>query len=138
MAVPFKAPEFKMEAKRQVEISFQGNVLAGVHLTLVKGPMNYPFKVLQVKMIFTPEANNQVRHYWLIDSSNVTSTTAVPPGTNLFEKEDPTLYFVGKAVVRVVHTDIEYEKPRRFIRCHTNNTSGLPYDVNCSIVIQEL
>lgn len=134
----FRSPKFKLETKRVAEIPFQGQVAAGVTLNLASGQITYPFRIIEVKMIFTDEAMNQVFHRWFVGTQGRVNPTGEPAGTNIFGRESPTARFNGRAVIRVVPCNIEFPTGRRYIVLHTDNTSPYQYDFVCSVTVQEL
>lgn len=138
MTFRYVAPKFNIDDKRQVELNFEGLVGAGAHLTLVTSKISYPFRVVLAKMIFTNEANNLVRVYWLIAGDGSTSTTSIAGGDNIFGRENPTQYFVGKAIIKRVNANVKVEERDRYIKCHIYNTLPYAYTVNNSLTIQEL
>ncbi|NVM22650.1 MAG: hypothetical protein HWN68_12835 [Desulfobacterales bacterium] len=138
MVERYTAPKFDLLDKRLVELNFEGLVGAGAHLTLPIPSISYPFRILQAKMVFTNEANNLVRVYWLTSTDNNPSTVAVPTGDNIFGKENPTQYFVGKAIIKRVNANVIIPDRNIFIKCHINNTLAYAYRVNNSLIIQEI
>ena len=139
MAFRYRAPKFELSDKRQVELNFEGLVGAGAWLTFVPCPrIPYPFRVVLAKMVFTNEANNLVRVYWLTSTDDNPSTTGIPTGDNIFRKENPIQYFVGKAIIKRINANVEIPERNMFIKCHINNTLPYAYRVNNSLVIQEL
>ena len=131
------APRFDLLEKRYVELNFESNVLTGAHLTLVTGAISYPFRVVLAKMVFSNEANNLVRVYWLTSTDNSTSIVGVPTGDNIFGRENPTQYFVGKAIIKRLNVNVSIPERNLYIKCHIHNTLPYAYRVNNSLVIQE-
>lgn len=140
MAQPqkFKAPEFELEAKRQVEIPFEGVIAAGAFTSVVAGPMSYPFKVILAKMIFTDDANNLVRHGWYVGRNRSISATGPPEGENIFGKGVSPGIFTGRGVIRKAYSNVAYEDFGLYIKFYTNNTLAAAYRFNGSILIEEL
>lgn len=135
---PFQVPPLKLEPKRQAEIPFRGTVGAGVFLTLVSGLISYPFRIIQVKMIFTDVANHLVEHRWFVDTNINQPTTGFPTGQNLFSRESPSAGFRGKALIRVVPCNLEFPDGDLRIILGTQNLSNYAYIFDCSCTIQEL
>lgn len=138
MARVFKAPKFELFEKRTEEIPFSGTIAAGAHLTMLSGSISYPFRVLQATMVFTNDADNNIRVYWLVSHEISTSTTAVPTGTYIFGRGSPTPYFVGKATVKRAYGNVKFEEAGLYIKCHVHNNGPYPYDFSGSITIQEV
>lgn len=131
-------PRYQPIDKRQVEINFNGTLATGAFLSVVAGPITYRFRIIQVKMIFTDDANNLVEHGWFISSNAGVSTTGFPSGDNIFSVESPATLFVGKHIVRIANTNVKIDEINRYIKLYTHNTCGTVYAFNCAIVIQEL
>lgn len=139
MPIPiFKAPVLDLESVKVVEIPFSGLVGAGAQLTLVSNMITYPFRILQCKMVFDRNARNLVHHYWLYAGDREGSTTGVPSGDNIYQKETPLGYFLGESLVRTVNSAIDILEVRRFIKLHTVNGLAVGYYINASITIQEI
>lgn len=141
----FHAPKFSMVSKRQVEIPFIASIPAGAgvpfipaNLTLIVGPFSYKFRVVNAKMVFTGEAMNLVRHYWLVSGNRSISATGIPSGDNIFSREAPASYFIGKGIVRNVSCNYVVDEAMQYIKLHTVNGLVNAYDINCSITVEEL
>ena len=134
----YKAPKFEMRPRRVAEIPFRGPIAAGGHNTLISGRIMYPFRITQVKMIFTDDANNWIIHQWKVNRSRSQPTTGPPAGINIFGRESPTASFVGKAIIRVVPCYIEYPEGDLIIHFYTHNTSPYAYERNASITIEAM
>lgn len=139
---PYIAPKLTVKGKHAVELSFVGRVgiaaPTGPHWTIVSSRLMYPFRLTQVTMVFTDDALNLVRHYWLHSGEHSTSIASVPSGTNLFARESPTGYFIGRGIIKRLRCNIEVPEEGEFIKLHTHNTGTTPYDINCSALIEEL
>ena len=138
MSKRYTAPKFDLLDKRTVELNFEGLVGANAHFTLPRAGISYPFRVLQAKMVFTNEANNLVRVYWLVSTDSSPSIVAVPTGDNVFGRENPVQYFVGKAIIKRVNANVKIPERNRYIKCHIHNTLPYAYRANNSLIIQEL
>lgn len=137
----YVAPKFELKAKRVAELSFRGTVAAGVptsYLAIVSGRITYPFRIIQAKMIFTDEANNWIEHRWYTSTNLNLPTTDFPSDDNIFGRESPSSGFIGKAIIRIVNTSVEYPEGDVFIKLGTRNTGPYAYAVNCSITIEEI
>lgn len=131
-------PTAKLKPRRRAELNFSGTVGAGTHLTIVSSAIPYGFRVKEAKMIFTVDANNNIRHYWLVSSEPSESTTGVPSGDNIFARENRQSYFIGKSFIRKAVTSLSYPDAPLYIKCHTWNQGAYPYVINCAINIEEL
>ena len=138
----YVAPKYELKDRRSVELSFVGRVTlaapTGPHLTIVSRRIPYPFRVTQVNMVFTDDALNLVRHYWLHSSEPSTSIVAVPSGINLFSREAPLPYFIGRGIIKRLRCSVPVLETDQHIKLHTNNTGTTPYDIDCSCIIEEL
>lgn len=132
------APKFTLVDKRMVEIPFVSTIGAGVHLTLLSSRIPYTFRIIQAKMIFTDDAANLVRHQWLTSSNASISTTGVPSGDNILTIESPTAYFIGRNVIRVINANIKITEINKYLKLYTFNGNAYAYNINCSMIIQEL
>jgi len=134
----FKAPKFELAPRRVVEIPFSGPIAAGVFDTLDSGRIMYPFRITQVKMIFTDEANNWIRHEWRVSARARQSATEPLSGRNIFGPESPTASFVGKGIIRVVPCNIEFPEGGVIIHFYTQNLGPYIYERNASVTIEEM
>lgn len=139
MSTPlFTVPKFVMERKRTVDLNFSGAVAAGAFLSIVGGSIGYPFRVVKASMVFTDDANNLIQHSWYVARDRGVSVTGPPSGSNIFGRENPTAFFVGKALVKTIVTNIEFEEVPVYVKLYTANTGTYVYTINCSLTIQEL
>lgn len=139
MSIPiFRPPDFRLLTKRTVEIPFAGAVAGTSWLTLVTNRITYPFRILRAKMVFGQNANNLVQHYWLISTNSSTSITGVPSGDNIFSREAPVGYFAGHLTVRIADANLEYRETGLYVKLVTYNGNAAAYNLDCSLVIQEL
>lgn len=134
----YKAPKMKLEPRRVAEIPFRGTIAAGAFDTLVSGRIGYPFRITQVKMIFTDDANNWIRHQWRVGRTRSQPATGPPSGTNIFGRESPTATFIGKAIIRVVPCNIEFPTGDRIIHFYTHNSGPYAYERNASCTIEAM
>lgn len=134
----FVVPKLELKVRRVAELTFRGTIAAGAWLTIVSGKITYPFSIVQAKMIFTDEANNWIEHRWYTSTNTNAPTTDFPADDNIFGRESPTTGFIGKAIIRVVNTSLEFPEGNLYIKLGTRNTGPYAYQVNGSIVIGEL
>jgi hypothetical protein len=133
----FTAPKFNLLVKRLVEIPFTGTLAAGLHLTLVAGPIPYPFKIIQCKMIFTDIATSVIEHRWFTSRNSGAPATGPPSDENIFGRESPSAYFIGQSLIRIVNCNLAFDERNLYIKLHTYNPSVAVYILNCSIILQE-
>lgn len=138
----YVAPKFEIRGKRTIELSFVGRVTlaapTGPHWTIVSRSIPYPFRLTEVEMVFTDDALNLIRHYWLYSHDTNTSISDVPSGNNLFSRESPTPYFIGRGIIKRLRCSIEVPEADMFIKLHTHNLTTGPYDINASCIIEEI
>jgi len=134
----YKAPKMRFAPRRIAEIPFRGTIAAGVFNTLVSGRIAYPFRITEVKMIFTDDANNWIRHGWYVGRNRSQPTTGPPTGVNIFGRESPVADFVGKAIIRVVPCNIEYPEGGMIIHFYTQNSGPYAYERNASCTIEAM
>ena len=135
---PYVAPKMDMKGKRVLEIPFVGLVAAGAHLTLVSSPIPFPFRITELKMVYTDDAQSLVRHYWLLSPNRNVSTSSVASGSNLLARQAPTDYYIGKALAKRILCNVEVTDIPMHIKVHTLNGAPTPYYINCSCTIEEL
>lgn len=141
---PFKAPTFELKPRRVVTIPFRGNLATVSDICDATNLITYPFRIIEVKMIFTDEANNWIRHRWLAARTRRTfpATTApiagVPGIDNIFQRESPAAEFRGKAIIRVVPCAIEFPEGMMFIYLYTHNAGPYAYEYAASVTIEAM
>lgn len=131
-------PRLSLRYKRITELTFSGTVAAAGNLTVVAGPIGYPFRIIKAKMVFDDEANNLVQFRWFISGNAIAPATAPPPDVNIFSRENPTSSFIGKAMIKNINTNIEVEEPNRYLKMYVFNGCLYAYIANGTLVIQEL
>jgi len=140
---PFKAPAFELKPRRVVTIPFRANLIAGSDECVATNLITYPFRIIEVRMIFTDDANHWIRHMWLVGRSLSAFTVATPaqgpPGIdNIFQRESPAADFSGKAIIRVVPCAVEFPEGMMYIHLHTDNTGPYAYDYAASVTIEAM
>ncbi|TKJ36874.1 hypothetical protein CEE36_11345 [candidate division TA06 bacterium B3_TA06] len=138
MVREYKAPKMVFQPRRVAEIPFRGTIAAGLMRTLVSGKIMYPFRITKVKMIFTDDANNWIRHGWYTGRTRSQPETGPPTGMNIFGRESPVADFIGKAIIRVVPCNIEFPEGGEIIHFYTNNTGPYAYERNASCSIEAM
>lgn len=136
----FEAPKFEAARKRVLELVFSGRVtpVAPATLTIVSGLITYPFRITNVKMIFTDDANNLITHQWFVATNPSVADPAAPSGTDIFLGTPPVSNFAGKAIIRNVMCNIEVRQRSTYLKLYAVSTSPYAYFVNCTITIEEL
>jgi hypothetical protein len=122
----FVAPKNIFIQKRMVELEFSGLVTTGAFLTIVAGPIMYPFRIVEVSMTFDQLANYLIEYRWFISGNNSAPTTAFPSDTNIFGQETPTTHFIGSGMFKRKYCSIEVKEPKRYIKFSIFN--GNTYD----------
>ena len=89
-------------------------------------------------MFFPEEADNNVIHGWYVSRNRTVSTTGTPDGTNVFGRSTPTANFVGKAIVREAHSNLEFEETMLYVKFYTYNGNAYTYHAVGSITIEEI
>lgn len=131
-------PRFRPVDKRQVELNFYGTVAAAGQATALSGLITYKYRILQAKMIFTDDANNNIVISWFISPNSSTSATGAPSGQNIFGRENPNTAFIGDNLVRVVNCNVKVEEEGTYIKLYVVNNGTAVFTFNCALVIQEL
>ena len=132
-----RPPRIRISTKQLYTLPFSGTVALATQLTLLSSPIPFPFIVKSAEMVFSDEAMNQVRHYWLWADNDTVSTIAVPDGLNIFSRLAPTGYFIGHALIRRVEANLRINSIGARIKLHTNNLLNSAYDISASMTIQE-
>ena len=141
---PFKAPAFELKPRRVVTIPFRGNLATVSDILEATNWIMYPFRIIEVKMIFTDEANNWIRHRWLVSRSQrpFAATTApiagVPGIDNIFGQESPAAEFRGKAIIRRVPLSVEFPEGRLYLYLYTHNAGPYAYEYAASVTIEAM
>lgn len=128
----------KLIPKRQATIPFRGQVAAGAYETLVSGRIMYGFRVIEVEMIFTEEAFNNIEYRWFVSTNTNAPTTDYPTDTNIFGRESPTAGFRGKAVIRTVPCNIEFPDGELHLKLAVFNAGNYAYQYNATMTVQEM
>lgn len=131
-------PRFEAGKKRVNEINFTGTVAAGATVCLCSSAIPYPCRVLLAKMIFTPDANNWIRMRWFICSSFQALTVAYPGGVNVFAGGPGGGIFRGSAIERVAHSNREFDDPVNYAALLVESVSPYAYEVNASLIVEEV
>jgi hypothetical protein len=119
----FVAPKNIFKQKRMIELEFNGLITAGTFLTIVAGPIMYPFRIVEVSMTFDQLANYNVEYRWFISGNNSVSTTGWPSDTNIFGQESPSTGFIGDGIIKNKRCSIEVKEPKRYIKFSVNNVN---------------
>lgn len=139
MDIPkFTAPRFRATGKQGYEIPYSGLVAAVSHLGISSNMITFPCRITRIKAIYTDDAQNLVRHYFIYDGNRTVSTTGVSSGINILRGVAPLGYFLGKASIKRIFVNIELPDPPTFIKVHTYNGAPTAYYINCGVSIEEL
>jgi len=97
----FKAPTFELKPRRVVTIPFRGNLATASDICEATNTISYPFRIIEVKMIFPDESNYWIRHIWMVAKSRaafaaITPVAGVPGIANIFGRESPRLSSGGR------------------------------------------
>jgi len=134
----FIPPKLDLKGKKTLELPFMANILANTWLQLNSSRIMYPFRILGAKMIFDERANYNIDHYWILSPNRSESTTGVASGTNIFSRELETGYIRGSSRVRHIETVLEVAGGNVYIILSTENRNPWAYDIDASLIIQEI
>ena len=131
------APSFITGGKRRIVIPFTSAIPASVGLTLLSSRISFPYRIVEVEIIFRNDAVNNV-NVWILTSPNTsTSITTPPPDTNVFSPFSPSAFFLGEGLVK--HLNLNYQPPEgdEIIKVHAQNVCTWPQTVNVTVTIEE-
>ena len=131
-------PRFEAGKRRVSEINFSCTVAPGATVTLCSSSIPYPCRVLLAKMIFTPDANNWIRFTWFMATTFQAATVTFPAGESVFAGGTAGGSFRGTAIERVAHSNKEFKDPTNYAVLLVTSTSPYVYEVNCSIIVEEM
>jgi hypothetical protein len=134
----FKCPRFQVNDKRTFEVQFTGVVAAGAGLTLVSNRIAFKFRIVQLKMFFSDEANFWIRHRWFVGSGVSAPTTAPPTDYDVIASESGEVEFTGKGIIRVSACDFSAPNAGMYLKLYTVSSSPYAYTINASALIEEL
>ena len=139
MSIPvFRCPRFQVNDKRVFEVQFTGTLAAGAILTLVSNRIPFKFRVVQLKMFFSDEANFWIRHRWFVGSGVSAPTTAPPTDYDIIASESGEVEFTGKGIIRVSACDFVSPDAGMYLKLYTVSSSPYAYTINASALIEEL
>jgi len=132
-------PPLNLTTKRRFTIPLMGTVGAGpaVGLTVVAGPITFPFRVVGAEIVFRNDTANLLQIYLLIANNQNTSTGTPPPDRNLFSPNTPTAYFLGESLIKRVVCDSTSAEDEIYIKAHAVNGCAYPQMVNVTVEIEE-
>ena len=131
-------PRFEAGKKRVNEINFSGTVAPGATVTLCSSAIPYPCRVLLAKMIFTPDANNWIRMTWFMCTTFQAPTVTFPAGEGIFAGGIAGGSFRGTAIERVAHSNKRFDDPMNYAALLVVSTSPYAYEVNASLIVEEV
>ena len=131
-------PRFEAGKKRVSEIIYGGSVAAGATIVLCSGAIPHPMRVLLAKMIFTPDANNWIKMTWYISPTFQAENVTLPSGENVFAGGVGGGSFRGTAIERAAHSNKEFPDPVNYAALLVESTSPYAYNINCSLIVEEM
>jgi len=139
----FKAPTFELKPRRVVTIPFRGNLATASDICEATNTISYPFRIIEVKMIFPDESNYWIRHIWMVAKSRaafaaITPVAGVPGIANIFGRESPAAEFRGKAIIRRVPCAVEYPDGMWIIHLYTENLGPYALEYAASVTIEAM
>jgi hypothetical protein len=121
MAEPSPAPIIFVERPRHV-IQFGGlGLAAGAQATSVSSMIDFPYKILKVKVFFLDNAVPDLRYYILVGSSSDGSTSNVPSGTNIFGPYSGLIFIRGSQGTRIIEPMYDVKDATSFLKVHAWN-----------------
>jgi len=133
-----KPPTLTLTLKPRYTIALSGIVGAGpgVGLTLVAGPISFPFRITGAEVIFRDDAANLLFIYLLISRDTTTSGGGPPADTNLLSPFVPTAYLLGEALIKRVSLDYSPESDQKYIKVHGLNGCTYPQTISVTVEIE--
>lgn len=131
------APSFITGGKRRIAIPFISAIPASVGLTLLSSRISFPFRIVEVEIIFRNDAANLV-NVWILTSPNTSiSITTPPPDTNVFSPFSPSAFFLGEGLIKKLAINYTPPEGENIIKVHTQNICTWPQTVNVTVTIEE-
>lgn len=131
------APSFISGGKRRIAIPFSSAIAASVGLTLVSGRIGFPFRIVEVEIVFRDDTANLMQ-IWVLTSSNTSiSVMTPPPDNNVFSPFSPSGFFLGEALVKRLSINYMPLEGDDIIKVHAQNVCTWPQTVNVSVTIEE-
>ena len=132
-------PKIQFTRKRRYTLALTGTVGAGpnVGLTLIAGPITFPYRIVGAEVVFRDDAANNVWIYLLTSNNTTTSATGPPADTNLLSPFVATAYLVGDGLIKRVTLDYEAEATDRYLKVHAVNGNTYAQTISATVEIEE-
>jgi hypothetical protein len=133
-----KAIEVFVSKGRSYTCALSGTVGAGpgVGLTLVVGPISFPYKIKGAEIVFRDDTTSLLQIYLLSSRDTTTSAGGPPADTNLFAPFGPTVFLIGEALVKRVAVDYTPDPDQKYIKVHALNNCTYAQTVNVTVEIE--
>lgn len=133
-------PIFNLTLKRRYTLSLSGVVGAGpnVGLTLVAGPITFPYRVRGAEVIFRSDTANLLQIYLMSARNSTTSNGSPPADTNLLSPFVATAFLVGEGLIKRVALDYEADQEEQYIKAHAVNGCAYAQTVSVTVEIEEV
>jgi len=143
MVEKFVAPKFDLKARRVVTIPFRANLATASDICDATNLITYPFRIIEVEMIFTDDSNHLIEHVWLVGRSYVGFAATTPiaglPGIdNLFRRESPAAVFRGRSIIRRVPCNFEFPEGMMRVHLYTRNYGPYALDYAAQVTIEAM
>ncbi len=132
-------PRFNLTLKRRYTLVLSGTVGAGpgAGLTIVAGPITFPYRVTGAEVVFRDDTANLLQVYLLIARNATTSNGAPPADSNLLGPFIATSFLLGEGLVKRVSLGYEAESDQQYIKAHALNGCAYAQTVNVTVEIEE-
>lgn len=132
-------PKLNVTVKRRYTLAISGTVGAGpnVGLTLLAGPISFPYRVKGAEVVFRSDTANLLQIYLLISNNSTISTNTPPADQNLLSPFVATSYLIGESLIKRVALDYLAESGNIYLKVHAINGCTYAQTVNVTIEIEE-
>ena len=121
------------------DIPFLSGLMPNVtQLTIIVGPIPFPFRVLSVSTTNIPTAFFYVRHWFFVSSNATGSITRLPIGDNVFGAFGSDKYLESDLDQLPIIVNFDVKERGRYLKVHFYNESGAGRNSQVSMTIQEL
>lgn len=139
MAIPeYTPPILQVVKKDEYALPFEVIVGATAQLALSSTQIVFPYTVREVITYFPDDAINNVRAYWLVGTTNSTSTIAISEGSNLLAPLNPVGYLIGHADRISIALRRTVTLRSSYIKLHINNLNAYGVTVFGTVRIRVL
>jgi hypothetical protein len=134
-----KPPTLSLTIKRRYTLALSGVVGAGpgVGLTIIAGPITFPYRVKGAEVVFRNDTANLLQIYLMTSRNTTTSNGAPPADTNLLSPSVATAFLLGEGLIKRVALDYEAEAGEQYIKAHALNGCAYAQTVNVTVEIEE-